>query len=378
MLVWGIIALTALMAFVSLGVDLGRVQLAKTELRAVADAAARYAAKGIADGTAVAKAQAVAAENRVDMQPLSLQAGDVELGNWDAAQSPKFSSSRTPVNAVRVNARKLAARGTAVPTYFLRVLGVMNCDVSASAIATGGGTPAAFIALGNFAVKNNLFVASYDSSVNVNPSASNHLHNGMIGSNGSITAMNNEVVGVVVLGPSGTHNLTLGAPATVLTQPIPTPTLDFGAAPATNPGGVPAALSVTGTMTLSAGVYHFTSISLDKNATLTFTGPATVYVDGSITYDGSGTIRAYGSIPANLKIRQRGAGSVFGGEKATDVTAIADIEAPQTDFQAKNSAHIRGRGVFNDIDAKNNAEFFYDESLRATLSGAGGAVSLVD
>src|SRR5688500_3985895 len=87
--VWGVIAITGLMAFVSLGVDLGRVQLAKTELRAAADAAARYAARGIADGTAVSKAQAAAAENKVDMQPLALQSGDVELGNWDAALSPK-------------------------------------------------------------------------------------------------------------------------------------------------------------------------------------------------------------------------------------------------------------------------------------------------
>src|SRR5688572_20516570 len=90
MAVWGVIAITGLMAVVSLGVDLGRVQVAKTELRTVADAAARYAATGIADGTAVAKAQAVAAENKVDMRPLNLLASDVELGNWDAALAPKF------------------------------------------------------------------------------------------------------------------------------------------------------------------------------------------------------------------------------------------------------------------------------------------------
>ena len=59
-MVWAIVSMVALMAFVSLAVDMGRVQLAKTELQRAADAAARYGATGLvfcarADKGAVAK-----------------------------------------------------------------------------------------------------------------------------------------------------------------------------------------------------------------------------------------------------------------------------------------------------------------------------------
>ena len=56
MLICAAICLTVLVGFASFGIDLGRVQVAKTELRRAADAAARYGVKGIADQTAVAKA----------------------------------------------------------------------------------------------------------------------------------------------------------------------------------------------------------------------------------------------------------------------------------------------------------------------------------
>ena len=56
-LVYGIVMVTVLLAFASLAVDLGRVQLAKTELRQAADAAARYAVTGIDDGTIIERAR---------------------------------------------------------------------------------------------------------------------------------------------------------------------------------------------------------------------------------------------------------------------------------------------------------------------------------
>ena len=382
-LVWGIIAFTALMAFVSLAVDLGRVQLARTELQQAADAAARFAAVGLVNGVSAAQDNAVAAaaENRAAGKPVVLvRDEDVEFGTWDAAArtfTPSTGAARATAGAIRVTARRTARRGNAVALMFTSWVGKDSCDVSATTIVTRRPIPSAFIALGTFAVKNNLFAASYDSAIDVSPTTSSHAGNGMIGSNGALTAKHNEIVGSVVLGPDGSHDLTLAAPATVLAHAIPAPAIDFGAAPATNPGGVAKALNVTGTTTLGAGVYHFTSIHLANNATLTFTGPATVYVDGSVTYANRGTIRAADSIPGNLRIRQRGAGTVFGGATANDVIVIADVEAPQTNFIANNTAHLRGRAVFNDVDAKNNAEFYYDESLHASLGVEGGAIAVV-
>lgn len=377
MLVWCAIILTALMAFVSLGVDLGRVQLAKTELQRAADAAARYGATGLSDNTYLTKAQAVGAQNECLGSAVSLQAVDVEAGTWT---SESFTPGGSSPNAIRVTARRIAARNTGVPLLFAQVLGMTHCDVNAiSVVRREPGLTSGFIGLEGISVKNNMFVASYDSSSNPNPTESNHLSAGMLGSNGEITAKNNEVVGQMVLGPSGSHNLDLDTPATTLTDPIPSPTIDFSGAPASNPGGTPQNLSVSGTVSLPAGTYHFTSVTLGNNANLTFLGPATVYVNGNVTFSQNGSITAYSSIPGNLRIRQRGVGSVFGGSGANSVDIIADIEAPESDFSAKNSATLKGRGIFKTISAKNNLDLYYDQDLQTFLSidGYSGAMSFV-
>ena len=381
-LVWGVVIFTALMAFVSLAVDLGRVQLVRTELQQAADAAARYAAVGFAQGVQAAQdhAIAVARENRAGEWTVALdREQDVEFGAWDASSktfSPLTGAARAGAGAIRVTARRVARRGTAVPLLFTRWIGVPTCDVTARAIVTRGAIPSAFVSMTDLSVKNSLLVASYDSAVTVHPDASNHAAKGMLGANGSITAKNGAVFGPLVLGPDATHNLDPDVDPVVLDQAIPPPPLDFSAAPATNPGGVPEALVVSGTRTLAGGTYHFTSITLGHNATLTFSGPATIYVDGSVTFDNSGSIVASGEIPGNLKIRQRGAGTTFGGSKANGVTVVADLVAPQTDFSAKNNAHIRGRAVVRSFDAKNDAELYYDERLYVPLDGAPAAASI--
>ena len=53
--IYAMIAMTALTGFVSLAVDLGRVQIAKTELQQAADAAALYGASGLSVSTSTVK-----------------------------------------------------------------------------------------------------------------------------------------------------------------------------------------------------------------------------------------------------------------------------------------------------------------------------------
>src|SRR3954470_23926668 len=74
------VAMSTFMVICSLAVDYGRVQVAKSELQNAADACAHYAAYGALDGTAFAKAVAVAAQNTVDGSPLVVQAADVTVG----------------------------------------------------------------------------------------------------------------------------------------------------------------------------------------------------------------------------------------------------------------------------------------------------------
>jgi hypothetical protein len=127
------ILLVTLVAFASLAVDFGRAQLAKAELRAAVDAAARYGAQGFADGTVVSKSKASAAENRVDARSLVLRTSDIELGVW---RNNAFYSSGSGVSAVRVTGRLSNARGTAVPLLFASILKRNTIDITAQAVAT--------------------------------------------------------------------------------------------------------------------------------------------------------------------------------------------------------------------------------------------------
>src|SRR4051812_45868224 len=133
-LIYVMVALVALCGIVSLAVDYGRVQLVRAQLQNAADAAARYAVTGLGDGTAISKAISAAHDNSADGSPVVITAADIVAGNWDQSQTPKFSTTRTPVNAIQITASRTAAKGNAVPLVFGAVAKVPTCDVTARAL----------------------------------------------------------------------------------------------------------------------------------------------------------------------------------------------------------------------------------------------------
>ncbi|MBC8106637.1 MAG: hypothetical protein H7Z14_08615 [Anaerolineae bacterium] len=134
-MIYCLIAMTAVTGFISMGVDVGRVQLAKTELQCAADGIARYAATGVLNGTADNKAKAVDTDYLVDGVQLKLKNGDIDVGVWDSA-TKTFTVTNTNPNAVRIIARRLQSRDTGVPTIFMRLMGQNYVDIQATAIAT--------------------------------------------------------------------------------------------------------------------------------------------------------------------------------------------------------------------------------------------------
>jgi len=139
-----LVTLSGLFAIISLAVDFGRVQIAKTQLRAAADNIARYAASGLAQGvsTTQSRATTAAADNKVDGQSLSIDVNtDLEFGVWDSSArtfTVLTGASRASATAVRVTVRRTAARGNPVPTVFAALLGRHSVDVTATAIAARG------------------------------------------------------------------------------------------------------------------------------------------------------------------------------------------------------------------------------------------------
>jgi Flp pilus assembly protein TadG len=374
-IVYAAIVLVVLIAMASLAVDLGRAQCAKTELRRAADAAARYATTGIDDDTAVSKAITVAAENLVDGTPLVLNnslAGnpkDVEVGNWDATQNPRFSTARTPRNAVRVTARRTAARGDAIPLLFGRVLGSNTCDLTATSVATRAIKDPNFIGLSNLSAKNNTSVG-YDPTLGV-PNSAAYRNGASIASNGSVSFDQNPMIsGAVILGPDGRYNQSSPSP-TRLTEDLSFPNTE------SPPGIAVGSLNVNGTMHITGGgTLVYTSISLQNGANLIFDQPTTVYVMNGISFEQSGQIAPASGLPKDLRIRIIGsASSMVGGNNSNNVTITGQIYAPNTDFLANNNAELRGTALFRTITAQNTLSLFYDITEKSVVNGLTRATS---
>jgi len=143
-LLYTVVIMLVLLAFCSLGVDVARVQMAKTQMRTAVDAAARAGAIGLDKDTTTAISNAVdyAAMNTVDIErkPLVLvPSEDVFLGTWNASNRTFTKLTGFNVanaNAVQVIGRRTAARGTAIPLSFAQLIGQPTSNINGmSAIA---------------------------------------------------------------------------------------------------------------------------------------------------------------------------------------------------------------------------------------------------
>src|SRR4051794_15704784 len=128
-------------AFASLAIDLGRVQLAKTQERNAADAAARAATSACGNiSTCQSRASAIANSYTVDGTAVSLDVNnDIEFGNWNTTNKTftvLTGAARTSATAVRVTVRRSASNSKPISLFFGGLIGKTTCDVSASSIAS--------------------------------------------------------------------------------------------------------------------------------------------------------------------------------------------------------------------------------------------------
>src|SRR5437763_1503385 len=106
-LVYAVLSIVALMGIVSLSVDIGHVQLVKTQLRCAADSAARAAASYVGTvPTARSLAVQYAAANKADGAAITIDANqDVDFGHWDKTNhtfTVLTGNAQAVANAVRV------------------------------------------------------------------------------------------------------------------------------------------------------------------------------------------------------------------------------------------------------------------------------------
>ena len=136
-----------LLGFAALAVDTGYFFATKNELQNIADAAAlaaagelgdQYVKEETVDETAIkAVAVDVGTKNQAGGKyNITIDsANDIEIGTWDQDTDPKFDTSGTPPNAVRVVARRDGLANSAVSSFFGGILGVNVVNVSADATA---------------------------------------------------------------------------------------------------------------------------------------------------------------------------------------------------------------------------------------------------
>ncbi len=364
----------ALCGFVSLGVDLGRVQLAKSELQTAADAAARAAANALEAGVSAARlaAQGAAADNTCDGVPVSLTpATDLSFGSWDSSSRTFVSCAagqESSATALRVSLRRSSTDG--IPLLFGSVLGRSRCGISATAIATvtsTAGSGVGFVGLSGMEFKNLTGFQSYKSSQTTYPNLLNSGDKCIVQTNGVLSVKHlTWIRGDLKLGPGGSTcgQISVTGSRTNLPSPVAVSSMPEWN-PSPNPGGIPQNYTVSRSTTLPGGTYWFTALDVDRD--LSFSGPATIYVNGNVAIDSD--LTAFGRIPGNLKIYVLGNNRSFGDKSANHVDIVAVIHAPGADAVFKNDADFYGSAVFNRIEGKNGTSFYYDETLGTSASG---------
>ena len=225
--------------------------------------------------------------------------------------------------------------------------------------------------------------------------------NGGIGSNATIQ-LQGLVHGNANAGPGLTPNLTGGGVVTGNTTPLSapmdlpaTPYAEFAAADLINNNGSwtttgsaaynaatkTLAISGGGSLTLNAGTYFFSQLSLSGGSILKVTGPVKIYITQIGNLGGGGIVNVTG-LPANLQIYQHQYALPVGvpppkkslGPNTLSVAggsgAALTVYAPYADVNVTGSGAIYGSIIADNLQAQGGAQFHYDEALGG-LGGSG-------
>jgi hypothetical protein len=375
-LIYAMIVMVAVSALCSLAVDYGRVQLAKTQLSAAADAAARYAVTGLADGTYQSKAIAVAAQNNVDGTAMVLNGSDVTAGTW---ANNTFTPGGSSPNAVQINAVRSASRGNGIALMYGAILGARSCDIHAMAIASLTPQPSGgIIGLGGLKMSGGAYTDSYDSSLGTYASQTPG-RGGNVLSNGDIQLSGGAIIhGNATPGPG--HAVTGGTVTgsrTSATSCLNEPVSSVGNAATVNDNAKVAAYMKGGSfktsasthVTMPAGTYYFRDFLMSGQSVLNVTGPVTIYVTGVM--DISGQVTTAGNLPSNLKIRVT---STSQGKLSGGSSFYCDLYAPLAPLDLSGGTSFYGSIIGASLNFSGNAGIHYDVSLS---SGTTNTIALV-
>jgi len=369
-LIYVIVMLTMFCALASLGVDVGRVWLAKSELDTVAAAAGRAACQALPTGgpaAATAAAVAVAAANKCDGQSVTLDpATDITFVTWDPvarAYTPLPGGAAANANAVLITLSRTAAGGNPIPMTYARVLGKTTCDIHASAIVCSVGNTGAYSLIGvnGVTISGSAVTDSYNSSKGPYKAATAG-HKGSMASNGDIKLSGNaEIDGDARAGVGKTTSISGSSSVTGLVAPLGA-VLSYPSA--TLPGSYIDAgdcVMSSGTVHLPGGNYVFGTIDLSGNAHVIWDGPVNLYIRTKYAVSSGVVIDTYGNVPANRVLNFLPTCKTATWTGSND--CVGELYAPDTDLTIGGTVEIYGRVTAKSINLTGNAALHYDEAL---------------
>lgn len=376
--VYVVVMLVALIAFVSLAVDIGRLRLATTEVQLASDAAARAGAYALPThnaGTAIDNAINTAFANTViDADPeegqtthpgLTLDdSEDIEFGHWDSSDrtfNPVANAGNTvrdermSANAVRVVGRRIAARDNPIPLILAPVVGVFSKDVEREAIAYVTGGPANFAFVGIDEVRSNGNKARLEGSV---------------ASDGDIVLGNGDVIGDARPGMDANDNISQNPNSNITgwtakldyrlsdvyklqspppgSTPVPggnNPTL-IGSNNPNSPRNFYGAIPNRFTLNGYIRIYVTTGTSLNLTPNITYTNPSTRAANRFEVYVATTGITSFS---------QNGNAQIY-----------AHVYAPTMNFSIGGTADFYGWVIAKRLTFTGNSTYRYDNSKPTT------------
>lgn len=130
------LSLTVILGFAALAIDVTHQRALDAQLEATADAAALAAASQLPnEAKALEMALDYAESNMSPMQHGTvLEADDIVFGTW-YEETRSFVAGGPVTNAVQVTTRRSEQNGNPAPTFFMRIFGRHQVDLSAQSLA---------------------------------------------------------------------------------------------------------------------------------------------------------------------------------------------------------------------------------------------------
>ena len=234
----------------------------------------------------------------------------------------------------------------------------------------------AAFATGALNLTGNVVVDSYSSTVNggVYDATLNSRSNDTIGTN-STTAKSINVTGSsqihsnAVVGPNGNTAtaIYLGGTSKIWGTTTAATTAQTYVAMTTTVAASPDP-SLTGikTLTLPAGTYHYTALTIANSGKLTTTGQVNIYVDGVVSLSGAGIVNQ-GNIPSNLTIYETGNSAV---SILNSGVFYGGIYAPNSTITNSGDVNIYGAIICKTMTLSNSSKIHYYEDM---ASGSGSS-----